>query len=288
MATALAPDLDRNRSAALLRRYSIEITPRDGGKIAALAGRLPAGTPIAVTFLPGEEPSARVLAAKRIREAGFTPVPHISARRLSSAAELDDFLSALSDQAGIDRAFVVAGDLREPVGPYPDALSVIRSGLLARHGIARVGIAGYPDGHPGIAPAMLAGALRDKARALREAGQGVWIATQFGFDADPVLAWLERLRGEGLYMPVSIGVAGPASVQALLRFAARCGVGVSAKVVAKYGFSLTQLLQPAGPGAMIADLAERLEPARHGEAGLHFYPFGGLEKTVAWIGANAA
>ena len=287
MATAPEPFLERDRGAALLKRYSIEITPRDGDKIASLTGRVPAATPIAVTFLPGEDLAARVLAAKRIRDAGFTPVPHISARRLSSANELNDFLSALSDQAAIDRAFVVAGDLREPLGPYPDALSVIRSGLLARHGVSRVGIAGYPDGHPDIAPAVLADALRDKAQALREAGQGAWIATQFGFDADPVLAWLERLRGEGIGIPVSIGVPGPASAQALLRFATRCGVGVSAKVVAKYGFSLTQLLRPAGPGALIADLAARLEPGVHGEAGLHFYPFGGLQKPVAWIAANA-
>lgn len=287
MATAAAayPEIDRGK--ALLRGHSIEITARDGGKVALLAGRVPQGTPIAVTFLPGEDAAVRVLAARRLHEAGFTPVPHISARRLGSEMELDEFLAAVTDQAGVDRVFVVAGDLAEAAGPYADSLAVIRSGLLARHGIEQVGIAGYPDGHPAIAREALDKALRDKAQALREAGHDMWIATQFGFDADPILPWLAKLRDEGIDAPVRLGIAGPASVGALLRFAARCGVGVSAKVLAKYGLSLTQLLSNAGPGPLISELAERLDPTVHGDVRLHFYPFGGLEKTADWIGAHS-
>lgn len=288
MATAAVahPEIDRGR--ALLHGYSIEITARDGDKVSLLAGRVPKGTPIAVTFLPGEDAAVRVLAARRLREAGFTPVPHISARRLRSAAELDEFLAAVTDQADVDRVFVVAGDLPEAAGPYADALAVIRSDLLARHGIAQVGIAGYPEGHPAIARDALDKALRDKAKALREAGHDMWIATQFGFDADPILPWLARLRDAGIHIPVRLGIAGPASVGALLRFAARCGVGVSAKVLAKYGLSLTQLLSQTGPGPLVSELAERLDPSVHGDVRLHFYPFGGLDKTADWIATHSA
>jgi len=272
----------RNHASDLLRDLSIEITARDHDKIDQLRGRIPAKTPISITFLPGEDFESRVLAACRVREAGFIPIPHISARRLCSADELDSFLAALTAKASVDRLFVVGGDIAEPAGPFADALSVIQSGALARHGIAQVGIAGYPEGHPQIAAATLDRAMFDKLEALDAAGHGSWIATQFGFDADPVLDWLAALRTRTA-VPVRIGVAGPASIKALLRFAARCGVGVSTKVMAKYGLSLTQLLGSAGPGPLIEELAERLRPGMHGDVRLHFYPFGGLEKTADWI-----
>lgn len=288
MATAAATYPETHRDKALLRGHSIEITARDGDKVSLLSGRIPPGTPVAVTFLPGEDATMRVLAARRLREAGFTPVPHISARRLQSKSELDDFLAAVTDQASVDRVFVVAGDLPEAAGPFADALAVIRSGLLARHGIEQVGIAGYPDGHPTISRGALDAALRDKIGALRDEGHDAWIATQFGFDADPILPWLATLRSTGIDVPVRLGIAGPASVGALLRFAARCGVGVSAKVLAKYGLSLTQLLGNAGPGPLISDLAARLDPAVHGDVRLHFYPFGGLQKTANWIQSHSA
>ena len=287
MATAAAVRPETNRSNALLRGHSIEITAKDGERIARLAGRIPPGTPVAVTFLPGEDAAARTLAARRLREAGFIPVPHLAARRLRSPAALDDFLAALTGEAAVDRVFVVAGDLAAAAGPYDDALAIIRSGLLARHGIAHVGIAGYPEGHPDIGRDALDRALRDKLRELRDAGHTAWIVTQFGFDADPVLAWLEALHSNGIDIPVRVGVAGPASAKSLLRFAARCGVGVSAKVLAKYGLSLTRLIGNAGPGPLVSELAGRLDPARHGEVGLHFYPFGGLEKTADWIEAHS-
>jgi methylenetetrahydrofolate reductase (NADPH) len=286
MATAAARHVAIQGDIALLRDPSIEITARDGDRVALLVGRLSPGTPVAITFLPGEDAAARVLAARRVREAGFIPVPHISARRIGSAAELDAFLAALTDQAKVDRVFVVAGDLPEPAGPYRDALAVIRTGLLSRYGIERVGIAGYPEGHPDISQGALDAALHDKVGALQAAGHGVWIATQFGFDADPILPWLAKLRAEGIHVPVRLGVAGPASVKALLRFAARCGVGVSAKVLGKYGLSLTQLLGNAGPGPLISELGARLDPALHGDVRLHFYPFGGLEKTADWIAGH--
>jgi len=276
-------EVEHQSSAAdLPRDFSIEITARDHDKVSLLRGRIPDRTPVSITFLPGEDFDSRVLAACRVREAGFTPVPHISARRLGSANELDSFLSALTAQASVDRVFVVAGDIAESAGPFQDALAVIRSGALARHGIVEVGIAGYPEGHPAISRAALDRALLDKLEALEVAGQRGWIATQFSFDADPVLRWLEELRTRTA-VPVRVGIAGPASIKALLRFATRCGVGVSAKVMAKYGLSLTHLLGSAGPGPLIADLHERLKPNVHGDVRLHFYPFGGLEKTADWI-----
>jgi methylenetetrahydrofolate reductase (NADPH) len=91
------------------------------------------------------------------------------------------------------------------------------------------------------------------------------------------------MRKSGVRALIRVGVPGPASVQTLLRFAARCGVGASAKVMSKYGVSITKLLTTTGPDALVKDLARGFDPERHGHVSLHFYPFGGLKATAEWV-----
>jgi methylenetetrahydrofolate reductase (NADPH) len=269
------------RLEKLIATYSIEMTAKDGLRDAK--DLIPPGTSVSITFLASETAPARVAAARQARGYGFPPRPHISARRIVSERELEAFLADLAAQARIDRAFVVAGDLAQPAGPYFDALAVIRSGLLAKYGVRHVGISGYPEGHPDFSGEKLWQALHDKHQALTDLGYTYDIVTQFGFDAKPVLDWLQKLRDAGFAAPVRVGVPGPASVKTLLRFAARCGVGASASVMAKYGVSITKLLNTAGPDALISELAAGIEPARHGDVFLHFYPFGGLARTARWV-----
>jgi methylenetetrahydrofolate reductase (NADPH) len=267
----------------LLNNYSIEMTAKDVAHLEQAADVIPQGTKIPVTFLPGETFEMRIAAAKRVRELGFLPIPHISARRLTSQQELEGFLAGLQREVGTDHAFVVAGDPPEPLGPYEDALSIIRSGLLAKYGIRRIGISGYPEGHPEIGNDKLWQAIRDKKSAILERGHDFAVVTQFSFDAEPVLAWLEQVRAAGIEATVRVGVPGPASVKRLLAFAARCGVGASTKVLQKYGISITKLLSTAGPDEIVRAYAAGLDPAKHGPVLLHFYPFGGLRATAEWV-----
>jgi len=271
------------RQCALLKGYSIEMTAKDIAHLEEAADVIPPGTKIPVPFLPGETFDMRIAAAKRVRELGFLPIPHLSARRLHSQEELEGFLARLQQEVGTDHAFVVAGDPPQPLGPYEDALSIIRSGLLAKYGIRRVGISGYPEGHPDIGNEKLWQAKRDKQAAILERGHDFAVVTQFTFDAEPVLSWLEQVRQSGIEALVRVGVPGPATVKRLLAFASRCGVATSTKVMKKYGLSVTKLLASAGPDELIEDYATGLDPARHGEVLLHFYPFGGLRATAEWI-----
>ncbi len=273
----------KQKLCAMLNNYSIEMTAKDVPHLEAAADVIPQGTKIPVTFLPGETFDMRIAAAKRVRDLGFLPIPHISARRLASQYELEGYLSGLQREVGTDHAFVVAGDPPQPMGPYEDALAIIRSGLLAKHGFRRIGISGYPEGHPDIGNEKLWQAMREKESALRERSHDFAVVTQFAFDADPILGWLEKVRAAGVHALVRVGVPGPASVKRLLAFASRCGVAASGSVMKKYGMSLTKLLSNAGPDQLIADYADALHPTRHGEVLMHFYPFGGLRTTAEWI-----
>ncbi|BAK65950.1 MULTISPECIES: methylenetetrahydrofolate reductase [Sphingobium] len=279
MATAT---LDKAALSRLFTDYSLEITPKDVEALENAAHMIPPGTLISVTFLPGAEYEDRARAAKRIQELGFRPVPHLSARRLIDEADLRTYLDMLKGVIDLKHVFVIAGDPNEPLGIYEDALALIDSGILKEYGIEHCGISGYPEGHPDITDEKLAKAMHDKVASLKRQGIDYSIMTQFGFDAEPVLEWLKQIRSEGIDGPVRIGLAGPASIKTLLRFAARCGVGTSAKVVKKYGLSITSLIGSAGPDPVIEDLTPVLGP-EHGQVHLHFYPFGGLVKTNEWI-----
>jgi methylenetetrahydrofolate reductase (NADPH) len=267
----------------LLARYSVEITANDVGALSESASLFPAGTRISVTFLPNEDTAARVRAVRSVRELGFVPVPHLPARRFVSSLELESFLDDLAGEARLDHCFVIAGDLDRPEGPYSDALSLIRTGLLEKYGVRHIGVAGYPEGHPKISKPSLQRAMWDKQRAARERGMSLSIVTQFGFEAAPVIDWLRHMRADGMHRPVYIGVAGPARAQTLLRFAARCGVGTSAKVLSKYGVSLAHLLNTAGPDSVVTQLERSLEQGHFGDVYLHFFPFGGVRRTADWI-----
>jgi len=281
-ATATAPNaiLPTHR---LADQYSLEMTAKDTASLAEAAPLIAPGTRISVTFLPGEEPDARIAAAAMVRRLGFVPVPHISARRLGSSAELEAYLEALIAQAQVNEVFVVAGDPPTPLGPFEDALAVIRSGLLARYGIGHVGISGYPEGHPEIGHDKLRKAMLDKQAELHAQSIDYAIMTQFGFDPQPVLHWLAQIRADGVHGQVRVGVPGPTSIKTLLRFATRCGVGASASVLKKYGISVTRLLGTAGPDRFVNALASGLQPDLHGDVALHFYPFGGLTRTAQWV-----
>lgn len=274
-------------ASAVLEAFSLEITAKDVAGLRAVAPRIPVGTFVSITFLPGETLEARIAATRAVRELGFKPMPHFSARRLASLSDFEGYLERVVLEAGVRRCFVVAGDPQEPEGPFDDSAALIATGAFERAGIRTMGIGGHPEGHPNMSEAQCLQVLVDKCATIAGRGMKPLIVTQFGFDAQAILDWLKALRRHGVTAPVRIGIPGPAGIATLLRFAARCGVGASSTVLAKYGLSITKLVGTAGPDKLVEGVAAGLGP-QHGEVYLHFYPFGGLEKTVDWITAFAA
>lgn len=262
--------------------YSLEMTAKDIDSLRDAAPQIPVDTPVAVTFLPGEEAEARIAAAVAVRELGFEPMPHFSARRILSLVEMEEYLKAVVERAGVRRCFVIAGDPPEAQGPFSDSSALIATGAFERAGIKAIGIGGHPEGHPNMTKQQCWDVIDKKVAEIESRGMAALIVTQFSFDPDACLKWLKELRARGVETPVRIGVPGPASIKSLLRFAARCGVGASTSVMKKYGISLTSLIGTAGPDKLVNAFAKNLGD-EHGRVRLHFYPFGGMKNTVEWI-----
>lgn len=277
------PDWRRTTPPTITHGYSLEVTPKDVPALRAAAALLWRAMPIAIPFLPNETHTIRIAAARTVRELGFEPMPHFSARRISSFDAFRTYLDFAVREAGAERCFVVAGDPAHPIGPFPDTAALLATGAFEEAGIRVIGIGGHPEGHPVMSSEQCWDVLHAKCEDIGRRGMAPLIVTQFVFDAYVVLDWLLQLRARGITVPVRIGVPGPASIKTLLRFAAMCGVGTSASVMARYGVSLGRLLNGAGPDKLLDTLASNLTAA-HGAVRLHFYPFGGLTRTVEWIG----
>ncbi|MCL6250319.1 methylenetetrahydrofolate reductase [Altererythrobacter sp. KTW20L] len=283
---AIHPNWEKNPDN-MVDGYSLEMTAKEIEGLREAAPLIRPGTQVAVTFLPGEELSQRVEAAVLVRELGFEPIVHLSARRIESAEQLNWYLGEITTKAQVKRVFIIAGDPPEPEGPYSDSLQIIESGLLEKHGIEIVGVGGHPEGHPNNTPADLWIWMEKKIAAVRAHGMTPLVVTQFAFDDDAIVEWLAEMRQRGIDVPVRLGVPGPAGIKRLLGFAKRCGVGASASVMKKYGISITNLIGSAGPDKLVNSLGDKLNDS-HGRVRLHFYPFGALTASAEWINAYHA
>ena len=262
----------------------MEMTGKDVAKVEAAATVIPPGTRINVTFLENEDLAMRTGAAAAVKRLGFTPVPHISSRRIKSQEMLEEYLEALRDVGAAENVLVIGGDPTVAMGPYEESLAVIESGVLQQYGVRHISTGGHPSGDPNIPDDVLWSAMQKKAAALARLDIPGTIITQVDFDVDRVLAWIGEVREHDVELPIRVGVPGPASVKLLLGFASRLGLSTSTTIAKKYGLSVTNLLGKAGPDRFIRDLQDGLDPLKHGEVKLHFYTFGGFKTTAEWIG----
>jgi methylenetetrahydrofolate reductase (NADH) len=269
------------RIAGFLQNFSVEATRPSDADIAALAV-LPRGPRVYVSAVPHRATDESIGAAIRLRSAGLEPVPHVAVRNFASVDALDDFLARLNGEAEVRRALVIAGDRGEH-GPFRCAADAIDSGLFRRRGIRALGIAGYPDGHPKIGSDALFKALAEKIAAAEATGLAVEIVTQFCFDARAILDYVARLRAFGFEQPLRIGLVGPTSMAALLRYAARCGVRASAQALAHRSGLLRQMFALTVPD----DLVRALADAAPANVNVHFFSFGGVGATARWAQAVA-
>ena len=258
------------------RTFSLEATRPNAGEIAALAEVLPPGTPVYFSAVPTITPQELISGAALLRKSGLEPVIHIAARRVHSAAELADLLAGLRGEADVRRLLVIGGDV-EPTGPFPDALAVIQKGRLRQAGIEEIGIGAYPEGHNRIPAGRLEAALDEKIAAAAAHGLAVHIVSQFSFSPERILAWLRKLRACGITKPVKVGMAGPTSMPALLRYAKRCGVNASLRGL--MSGAAAGLIGNVGPDRIIETLSLAGDL---GDAAPHYFSFGGAVETARY------
>lgn len=254
------------------------------GEDACVLARLGAGTRAFLPWLPRTTPESLIDAAVRLARLGLRPVPHVAARRIASEAGTRNMLERLEAEAGVDALLLVGGETPSPAGPYASGLDLLRSGALRTSRIRKIGIGGYPEGHPVIPPAALEEALELKLRHAQHHGLEAFIVSQFCFDGTAIVSWVRRLRARGITAPIRIGISGPTNLHKLLRLGIRCGVGESLRFLRGRVGGLVRLSTNYDPTELVNTLGEELRRcAVSGPLALHVFAFGGVRATVHWL-----
>jgi len=276
---------------ALLDGYSIEVMPRTAAKIDDFRDLLPAGTRVYVAHIDGTPIDDMVATARRLSRDGYAVMPHFPARIIRDKAMLADWIARYQGEAGVTRALLLAGGVAAPQGDFDNSMQLLGTGLFDKAGFTRLHVAGHPEGNRDIDPdgsdANVMAALRWKQDFSDRSDAEMAIVTQFCFEADPVIAWADRLAAEGISLPIHIGIAGPAKLQTLIKFAIACGVGPSLRVLQKRARDVTRLVLPFEPTEVIAKLAaHRAAHPDFNIRSVHFFPLGGIGPNARWAMAQ--
>ena len=268
--------------------FSIETTPGSAQKIPDYREHLRPGTDVAVTFLPGSDFGDTIGTVRRLREEGFNPLPHFAARSIPSRSHFEEWLRILQYEVGITDAVALGGAVTQPLGEFDSSMALLETGLFDKYGVKRIGVAGHPEGSPDISEEGVRQALAWKNDFAERTGASLYVATQFCFEAAPLIAWDKHIQAEGNKLPIHIGVPGLATIRTLINHAKACGVGPSMRFLTRQARNVTKLLSVSAPDKLLLDLARyRAIDPDCGITKVHVYPLGGLRKSALWTNAVA-
>ncbi|MEM7320541.1 MAG: methylenetetrahydrofolate reductase [Pseudomonadota bacterium] len=276
---------------AFLDHYSIEIMPRTAEKVEDFRTLLPEGTRVYIAHIEGTPIEDMVRTAKRVADEGYPVMPHFPARIIKDSATLENWIAMYQGEAGVEQALLLAGGVTTPHGDYDSSMQLLDSGLFDKAGFKRLHVAGHPEGNKDIDPDGSAknvdAALQWKQKFSERTDAQMALATQFCFEAKPIIAWADGLKDAGIDLPIHIGIAGPAKLQTLIKFAIACGVGPSLKVLQKRAMDVTKLLLPYEPTEVLTDLAEhKAANPDFNITNVHFFPLGGIKTNANWAITN--
>ena len=282
----LSPEVE-----TFLQNYSIEVMPRTAEKVEDFRELLPAGTRVYIAHIDGTPIADMVATAKRLSEAGFPVMPHFPARIIKDRATLQDWIARYQGEAGVDQALLLAGGVSEPQGDFDSSIQLLETGAFDGAGFTRLHVAGHPEGNRDIDPdgsmKNVDEALRWKQKFADTTDAEMALVTQFAFEPEPIIAWADALRAAGITLPIHIGIAGPAKLQTMIKFAIACGVGPSLRVLQRRAKDVTKLLLPHEPDDVIAALAaHRAAHPDFNITNVHFFPLGGIKTTAHWAIEN--
>ena len=276
---------------AFLQDYSIEVMPRTAEKVEDFRALLPEGTRVYIAHIEGTPIDEMIATAKRLNRDGYQVMPHFPARIIKDRATLKDWIARYQGEANVSQALLLAGGVEKPHGDFDSSMQLMETGLFDEAGFRRLHVAGHPEGNRDIdadgSMKNVSAALRWKNDFQSRTDAQLAIATQFAFDAQPIIKWADSIAAEGITLPIHIGVAGPAKLQTLIKFAIACGVGPSLKVLQKRAMDVTKLLLPYEPTEVVAQLAAH--KAAHPDFNVthvHFFPLGGIKTNANWAIEN--
>ena len=254
----------------------LEIIPSEG-IVKKIQSAVPLTTTLTITCLPHHGTGRTMRTAAQLSLLGYTVVPHIAARSLADSTQLARIIRECAGY-GISEVFAVGGDAPQPAGPFVNGGELLREIAEISGGQMAVGVAGYPEGHPGIGPRQLLESLLAKQELASN------VVTQMCFSADSIHSYTAMLRREGVMLPVLAGVAGSVQRTRLIALATKIGVGTSLRFLSGKRPLARRLLsgERYSPGTLINELT-----AQPVVDGIHLYSFNCFDELPGTVAASS-
>jgi methylenetetrahydrofolate reductase (NADPH) len=230
-----------------------------------------------------------VKAAKRLKDAGYEPVPHIAARRIVSRQKLETSVKGFTQDAGVRDVLVIGGSVPKQAGDFGSTMEVLETGLFDKFGITNIGVAGHPEGSPDFSEETALGLMKFKKGFAERTGAKVRLVTQFGFDPLKFIEWAEGLAKHGVDLPVHLGVAGPAKMTTIIKYAMACGVGNSLNFLKKRASAVALLTARYSPEDVMDPIEQHVvSNPKSAIKQVHIFPFGGAKQASKWLGERGS
>jgi methylenetetrahydrofolate reductase (NADPH) len=271
-------EMSATRNGALIGALSqprFELIPMEGA--IERTADLPEGAKVAISCSPARGIEGSLSLGEELLDRGFEIVPHLAARLVADSAHLDGIVRRL-EGLNVGEIFVIGGDARDPAGRFSSAAELLLAMASLGHRFERVGIGGYPEGHPAIDDEALNRALLEKLPFAD------YVVSQMCFDPGAILNWVADIRRRGIGLPVYVGIPGVVEWKKLLRISLKIGVGDSTRFLTKHTNLVTRFLRPGGyrPEQLIGGLAPNVGDGDCDIAGFHIYTFNQVESTEEW------
>ncbi|TKA09485.1 methylenetetrahydrofolate reductase [Actinacidiphila oryziradicis] len=265
----------RGAVAALATGANVEVIPLRG--VEQKLSEIPINTTVTVTCSPKFGLDRTLDYAELAVKTGHRVVPHLAARQVADKAELLGFVRRL-DALGVKDLYVIGGDAATPAGDYTSAAELIEALGAIDHGLERIGVACYPEGHPKIADNELLDALR------RKQPHAHYMVSQLCFDVDTLVSWLRRMRSAGIELPLRLGLAAPMNILKLTELSIKIGVGSSVRFLTKQHGLVGSLLRGSSyqPEELLYRIGAELTSDELRIEGLHLFSFNQISATVGW------
>ena len=268
---------------------SIEISPKQALENEDIPGLFPVGTRVYITDVGTDTAETLTMGAKRVHDLGYVPVPHFASRRLTTKAALEERIKRMTQEAGVTDVLVIGGGLEREAGEFDSTMKVLETGFFDKYGIQQMGVAGHPEGSPDFSEEVAVEALKFKQAFNDRSDIELRIVTQFGFDSEKFVNWAEGLSAHGVTLPVHLGVAGPAKLTTLVKFAAMCGVGNSISFLKKRMGAVLSIASGFDPDEIVNPIeTHALRVDQSAIAQIHVFPFGGVKKSAEWLSTRGS
>ena len=221
---------------------------------------IPLVSDVYITMLPGGDYKETAQKAIELVEKGFNPVPHFPARSITDLDMLKDYVDQIKE-AGVKQVLIIGGD-RDILGNYHCSLQLIETGLFDG---MKIGIAGHPEGSPNMSDQAIDEAMKSKSSFAD------YIVTQWTQDTNALSEFVNEAP-----LPVHVGLAGPASMKTLIKFAGFVGLKNTLSFAKKNASKIFDLLTVQTPHDVIQELKGKVD-------NFHIYAFGGIKKTSEWL-----